>query len=78
MDKWDIALAKNTTIAEHVSFQIRVEAFNVFNHPIFGSPSSSSFGGTSGIDNNIGDTQFGTVNADHEPRILQMGGKIRF
>jgi hypothetical protein len=78
MDKWDIALAKNTTIAEHVNFQIRVEAFNVFNHPIFGSPSSSSFGGTSGIDNNIGDTQFGTVNADHEPRILQMGGKIRF
>jgi hypothetical protein len=78
MDKWDIALAKNTTIAEHVNFQIRVEAFNVFNHPIFGNPSSSGVGGTSGIDNNIGDAAFGTVNADHEPRILQMGGKIRF
>jgi len=78
MDKWDVALAKNTAIAEHVNFQIRVEAFNVFNHPIFGNPASSGVGGTSGIDNNIGDPAFGTVIADHEPRILQMGGKIRF
>jgi hypothetical protein len=78
IDKWDMALAKNTAIAEHVDFQIRVEAFNVFNHPIFGSPTSSGLGGTSGISNNIDASNFGAVTADHEPRILQMGGKIRF
>jgi hypothetical protein len=78
IDKWDMALAKNTAIAEHVDFQIRVEAFNVFNHAIFGSPTSSGLGGTSGISNNIDSSNFGAVTADHEPRILQMGGKIRF
>ena len=78
IDKWDMALAKNTAIAEHVSFQLRVEAFNIFNHPIFGSPSSSGLGGTSGISNNIDASNFGAVTSDHEPRILQMGGKIRF
>ncbi|MGA2168112.1 MAG: TonB-dependent receptor [Terracidiphilus sp.] len=76
MDKWDMALAKTTKIGEHVAFQLRVEAFDVFNHPNF-----------SGVDSNIGDaistvngvtTGFGTINGDHEPRILQMGGKITF
>jgi hypothetical protein len=76
MDKWDIALAKNTTIYKNVKFQIRIEAFDVFNHPNF-----------SGVDNNIGDkistvntvtSGFGTITSDHEPRILQMGGKITF
>ena len=76
MDKWDMALAKTTKIGEHVAFQLRVEAFDIFNHPNF-----------SGVDSNIGDaistangvtTGFGTINGDHEPRILQMGGKITF
>ncbi len=76
MDKWDMALAKTTKIGEHLGFQIRVEAFDVFNHPNF-----------SGVDSNIGDaisttngvtSGFGTINGDHEPRILQMGGKITF
>ena len=76
MDKWDMALAKTTKIGEHLGFQLRVEAFDVFNHPNF-----------SGVDSNIGDaistangvtSGFGTINGDHEPRILQMGGKITF
>jgi hypothetical protein len=60
-----------------VKFQLRVEAFDVFNHPNF-----------SAVDSNIGDaikvsvtgvtSGFGTLNQDHEPRILQMGGKITF
>jgi hypothetical protein len=76
MDKWDMALAKNTNLGEHVHFQIRVEAFDVFNHPNF-----------SAVDSNISDTistshgvtsGFGTISGDHEPRILQMGGKVTF
>ena len=37
---WDISLQKSFTIAESHSFSFRVDAFNVFNHPIFGTPSA--------------------------------------
>ncbi|MGO9937170.1 MAG: carboxypeptidase regulatory-like domain-containing protein [Terracidiphilus sp.] len=68
MQKWDMALAKNTKIAEFINLQLRAEAFDVFNHPNFSS-----------IDNNIGDgASFGTINGDHEPRILQLGAKVTF
>ncbi|MGA9672854.1 MAG: TonB-dependent receptor [Terracidiphilus sp.] len=66
-EKWDIALAKNTKIGEHVNVQLRVESFNVFNHPNFW-----------GVGTTMGSTSFGTVTTDHEPRLLQMGGKVTF
>ena len=65
--KWDMALAKNTKISEYVNVQIRVEAFDVFNHPNFTT-----------IGTTLGGTSFGQVTGDHEPRLLQMGGKIVF
>jgi hypothetical protein len=52
-DRWgnefQITLAKNTAIRENLNLQIRAEAFNAFNHPIFGSdpvinPTSPQFG----------------------------------
>jgi hypothetical protein len=67
MQKWDMALAKNTKIGEYVNLQLRAEAFDVFNHPNFLT-----------VDSSINDSTFGTVNADHEPRILQLGTKISF
>ena len=68
LQKWDMALAKNTKIGEWINLQLRAEAFDVFNHPNF-----------AGVDSNINDgASFGTVNSDHEPRILQLGGKIVF
>jgi hypothetical protein len=68
MQKWDMALAKNTKAGEHVNVQLRAEAFDVFNHPNFLT-----------IDNSISDgAKFGIVNADHEPRILQLGAKVTF
>lgn len=67
MQKWDVALAKNTKITEYANLQLRAEAFDVANHPNFLT-----------IDNNIGDGTFGKVNADHEPRILQLGAKVTF
>jgi hypothetical protein len=65
--KWDIALAKNTHIGDHVNVQLRVESFDVFNHPNF-----------FGIGTTMGSSTFGTVTSDHEPRLLQMGGKVTF
>jgi hypothetical protein len=52
-DRWgnefQITLAKNTRIRENMNLQIRAEAFNAFNHPIFGgdpiiNPTSPQFG----------------------------------
>jgi hypothetical protein len=37
---WDISLQKSFTIAESHSFQFRVDTFNLFNHPIFTTPSA--------------------------------------
>ena len=65
--KWDIALAKNTKIGEYVNVQLRVESFDVFNHPNFWA-----------VGTTMGGASFGTVTSDHEPRLLQMGGKVTF
>ena len=35
---FDLALSKTTKITERVAMQLRVEAFNVFNHPNFANP----------------------------------------
>ncbi len=68
VQRWDMALAKNTKVGEWVNIQLRAEAFDVFNHPNFSS-----------VDANINDgASFGTLNGDHEPRILQLGAKVTF
>ena len=45
----DTALEKSTSLTERLNVIFRAEAFNLFNHPIYGDPSSdisegSSFG----------------------------------
>jgi hypothetical protein len=35
MQNWDISLLKNIPIREQIYFQLRLEAFNAFNHPNF-------------------------------------------
>jgi hypothetical protein len=35
MQNWDISLLKNIPIRERIYFQLRLEAFNAFNHPNF-------------------------------------------
>jgi hypothetical protein len=37
---WDVSLQKRFTLRESHSFQFRMDVFNVFNHPIFTTPSS--------------------------------------
>lgn len=72
-ENWDLAAIKNFKIVERVTFQLRGEFFNAFNHESFSnvdsSLSDSSFYGGSG---------FGSVTAGHEPRRIQIGGKLNF
>jgi hypothetical protein len=53
----DLAVAKDTKIAERVSLQFRCEAFNLFNHPNFGQPQ-----------NNLAVATFGQITATRTTR----------
>jgi hypothetical protein len=66
----NFSLFKNFKIWESVSFQLRGEAFNVFNHPNPGTPNTT-----------WGSTSFGTItgaNTNFGARVLQVAGKINF
>ncbi len=70
--EFNVTLAKNTTIRENYLIQLRAEAFNLFNHPIFGSdpvidPTNANFGAL--LRNN------GQSNI---PRQLQLGIRLSF
>jgi len=63
---------KDTRITERVNFQVRFEFFNLFNRANY------AWNGTTGIDTNFPDGNFGRATASHEPRFWQLGGRISF
>ncbi len=63
---------KDTRITERVNFQVRFEFFNLFNRANY------AWNGTTGVDTNFPDGNFGRATASHEPRFWQLGGKISF
>ncbi len=67
--QWDMSLNKRFNISERINAQFRLEAFNVFNTPILGSPN------TSPTDLNFG---FVTRNQSNFPRDVQLGFKLNF
>jgi len=70
MENYDMALLKNVRLGESKSLQLRVEAFNVFNHPQFFGPQT--------VDGNIGSATFGQVVSADPPRLMQLGAKFIF
>lgn len=64
----DATLAKNFRIKESVKFQLRLEAFNAFNHTNF----------FQGQLQNINSTTFGRITSTFSPRIIQIGGRFDF
>ncbi len=70
ISNFDVALLKVVQLTESKSFQIRLEAFNVFNHAQFYGPTS--------VNGNIGSPNFGQVVSAAPPRILQLGAKFYF
>ena len=70
MNNFDMALAKNLRVSESKSLQLRLEAFNVFNH--------TQFFGASSVDGNISSSTFGQVVNAAPPRLVQLGAKFLF
>ena len=67
-DNWDMSLFKDFQIRESLTFNIRAEAFNLFNRVQFGSPNTS-----------LGNGQFGWITAQqNNPRLMQFAGRITF
>ena len=67
LDLWDLSAIKNFAMGEHARLQIRGEFFNAFNHNSFYT-----------VDQRLGQAQFGQATSSHDPRIIQLGGKITF
>ena len=66
---WDMSIFKDIPIQEKVTFDFRVEAFNLFNRVQFGQPASLA----------VGNTSFGSITSQYNnPRILQASGRINF
>jgi hypothetical protein len=67
LNNFDMALEKNVIITESKTVQLRLEAFNAFNHAQFGGP-----------DGNFNSGAFGLVTSANPPRILQVAMKFMF
>jgi hypothetical protein len=87
INNFDIGIGKDFKFTERASFQLRAEAFNVFNHHQYGFDPFTSLNIVSPVDNNPNDVKtvgnqsvstFGNVVAARPGRILQLGAKIVF
>lgn len=63
----DFNLSKGFRITERQSFDIRWEAFNLFNTVNFNNPATT-----------VGNTNFGWITSAREPRIMQLAIRYRF
>jgi Carboxypeptidase regulatory-like domain len=70
----DMSGEKDTRIMEHLSFNLRVDAFDIFNHPNFGQPSGNV---QSSVFGQISSTRF-AVSDGGSSRQLQISGKFVF
>jgi hypothetical protein len=68
INQWDQSMLKRFAMGERAYVQIRVEGFNILNHPTFSAPSTTA--------NSSG---FGTITAQaNRTRTLQLGARIVF
>jgi hypothetical protein len=67
---FDMQMSKAVRLSEARSFDIRVEAFNVFNHAQFYGPAA--------VDGEINDPNFGSIVSAAAPRLLQLAVKFHF
>lgn len=70
IENFDIQLTKTLRFTEGRTIDLRVEAFNVFNHAQFYGPSA--------VAGNIDDSNFGRIVSSAAPRLIQVAAKFRF
>jgi Carboxypeptidase regulatory-like domain/TonB dependent receptor len=70
IENFDVQVSKTLHLTESKSFDIRIEAFNAFNHAQFYGPNS--------VDGEINDSNFGTVVSAAPPRLIQLALKFKF
>jgi hypothetical protein len=70
IENFDVQVSKSVKLTESTSFDIRVEAFNVFNHAQFYGPAS--------VDGEVNDSNFGQVVSAADPRLVQVAAKFHF
>ncbi len=75
--RWDFAAIKNVKLGEYLKFQLRGEFFNIFNHESFGAFTGND-SAPMPIDEVLGTPSFGQVTGGHDPRIIQIAGKLTF
>ena len=64
---WDLSLYRNVRLERGTVFQLRAEAYNVFNHTNF-----------SGIQTTLGTSNYGQVTSAGPERSMQFGAKLTF
>jgi hypothetical protein len=75
-NNFDMAVNKNFPIREGMSFQMRLEAYNAFNHPSFNKVDTNMvFSATTGAQTS---TTFGNINGTRGERQLQLSGRFTF
>ena len=70
IDNFDVQVSKTVRLTERKSLDLRVEAFNIFNHAQFYGPSA--------VDGEVNDSDFGHVVSAAAPRLVQLAAKLRF
>lgn len=73
---FDASAFRTIPIRESISLELRMDAFNAFNHPVFGNPTTSLTSASYGyVTGTAGTGVNGTAGA---PRAIQFAGTIRF
>ncbi len=70
INNWDLALIKRVKFDNARNLELRLEAFNLFNHP--------QFYGAGAVDGNIASPTFGEIEAAANPRFIQLAAKFYF
>jgi hypothetical protein len=70
ISNFDATLAKQLKVSESKSLELRLEAFNVFNHAQFYGPAA--------VDGEVNDGNFGQIVSAAAPRLVQLAAKFTF
>lgn len=72
---FDLAVSRIFPVHERLNFQLRMEAFNVLNHPNFSTVNAT---GAAAFTTALNNGTFGNVTGALDPRIFQLAGKFTF